>query len=177
MPLEHGVSSSGSKGVSGALVLYHPHRRRPTSGDQAWEVRVVERTLTMIKPDAVENGNAGRILARFEDEGFRVVAGRFTRLTEMQAREFYAVHRERPFFESLVAYMTSGPIWAICLERDDAVAKLRDVMGATNPEDANEGTIRKELGSSIERNAVHGSDSPENARIEIGFFFSGSELV
>jgi len=134
-------------------------------------------TLTIIKPDSVENGNAGKIIARLENEGFRIVAGRFMHLTEVQARAFYAVHKERPFYNDLVAYMTSGPVWPLALERDDAVTYLRQVMGATNPTDADEGTIRALYGESIERNAIHGSDSLENAAIEVGFFFSASELA
>ncbi len=136
-----------------------------------------ERTFTIIKPDSVENGNTGAIIAHLEREGFTILAGRMTRLSENQARGFYAVHRERPFFNDLVAYMTSGPVWVIALERENAVRHLRAVMGATNPADADEGTIRKLYGESIERNAIHGSDSPENAAIEISFFFSQSELL
>jgi nucleoside-diphosphate kinase len=120
---------------------------------------MTQRTLTIIKPDSVENGNAGKIIAHLENEGFRIVAGRMLHLTEAQARAFYAVHKERPFYNDLVAYMTS------------------QVMGATNPTDADEGTIRALYGESIERNAIHGSDSPENAAIEVSFFFSASELA
>ena len=138
---------------------------------------MTQRTLTIIKPDSVENGNAGKIVAHLEKEGFRIIAGRFTHLTEAQARAFYAVHKERPFYNDLVAYMTSGPVWPLALEREDAVPYLRQVMGATNPADADEGTIRALYGESIERNAIHGSDSPENAAIEINFFFSASELA
>lgn len=136
-----------------------------------------ERTFTIIKPDSVENGNAGRIIAHLESEGFTVVAARFTHLSEKQARAFYAVHKERPFYNDLVAYMTSGPVWTIALERDDAVTTLRKVMGATNPTDADEGTVRKLYGESIERNAIHGSDSQENAAIEVGFFFPAADLA
>jgi nucleoside-diphosphate kinase len=136
-----------------------------------------QRTLTIIKPDSVENGNIGNIIAHLEREGFRIVAARSLRLTQAQAGAFYAVHRERPFYGSLVAYMTSGPVWVMCLEREDAVRHLRMVMGATNPSDAAEGTIRAAYGSSIERNAIHGSDSTENAAIEVGFFFAASEIV
>lgn len=135
------------------------------------------RTFTIIKPDAVANGNAGKIMARLEAEGFCILAGRMTHLTEAQARGFYAVHAERPFYDDLVTYMTSGPVWVMALERDRAVPHLRAVMGATNPADAEHGTIRADYGESIERNAIHGSDSDDNAAIEIGFFFSTSELV
>ena len=135
------------------------------------------RTFTIVKPDSVANGNAGKIIARLEAEGFRVLAGRMTRLTEAQARGFYAVHAQRPFYNDLVAYMTSGPVWVMALERDNAVPHLRAVMGATNPAEAEAGTIRKLFGSSIERNAIHGSDSNDNAAIEIAFFFSTSELL
>jgi len=138
---------------------------------------MTQRTLTIIKPDSVENGNIGNIVAHLEREGFRVVAARMLRLTQAQAGAFYAVHRERPFYGSLVAYMTSGPVWVMCLEREDAVHHLRTVMGATNPADAADGTIRAAYGTSIERNAIHGSDSLENAAIEVAFFFAASELV
>ena len=138
---------------------------------------MTERTLTIIKPDSVENGNTGKIIAELENEGFGIIAGRMVHLTVAQARAFYAVHRERPFYNDLVAYMTSGPVWPLALERDDAVAHLREIMGATNPAEAAEGTIRRLYGESIERNAIHGSDSPENAAIEIGFFFSASEMA
>ena len=138
---------------------------------------MTQRTLTIIKPDSVENGNTGKIIAHLENEGFRILAGRFVHLTEAQARAFYAVHAERPFYNDLVAYMTSGPVWPLVLEREDAVTYLRQVMGATNPTDADPGTVRALYGESIERNAIHGSDSPENAAIEVGFFFSASELA
>ena len=138
---------------------------------------MTQRTLTIIKPDSVEKGNTGKIIAHLENEGFRIIAGRMMNLTEAQARAFYAVHKERPFYNDLVAYMTSGPVWPMALEREDAVSSLRQVMGATNPADADEGTIRALYGESIERNAIHGSDSPENAEIEVNFFFSASELA
>lgn len=138
---------------------------------------MTERTFTIIKPDSVEKGNTGNIVAHLEQAGFTILAGRMTHLTEAQARGFYAVHRERPFFNDLVAYMTSGPVWVMALQRENAVKHLRAVMGATNPADADDGTVRKLYGESIERNAIHGSDSPENAAIEIAFFFSTSELV
>ena len=136
-----------------------------------------ERTLTIIKPDAVGAGNAGKILAHLEGEGFRVLGIKRMRLSRDQARAFYEVHRERPFYDSLVEFMTSGPVVAAALERDDAVTGLRRVMGATNPADADEGTIRALYASSIEKNAIHGSDSPENAAIELAFFFSRAELI
>jgi nucleoside-diphosphate kinase len=138
---------------------------------------MTQRTLTIIKPDSVDKGNTGNIIAHLENEGFRILAGRMVHLTEAQARAFYAVHKERPFYNDLVAYMTSGPVWPLALEREDAVTYLRQVMGATNPSDADAGTIRSLYGESIERNSIHGSDSPENAAIEISFFFSSSELV
>jgi nucleoside-diphosphate kinase len=136
-----------------------------------------ERTLTIIKPDSVANGNVGNIIAHLEKEGFKILAAKMMHLSEAQARAFYAVHKERPFYNDLVAYMTSGPVWPMCLEREDAVPYLRKVMGATNPAQAEEGTIRKLYGESIERNSIHGSDSPENAAIEVAFFFSASELA
>ena len=138
---------------------------------------MTQSTLTIIKPDSVEKHNTGKIIAHLENEGFRIVAGRMVHLTEAQARAFYAVHKERPFYNDLVTYMTSGPVWPLALEREDAVTYLRQVMGATNPSDADAGTIRSLYGESIERNAIHGSDSPENAAIEVGFFFAASELA
>lgn len=135
------------------------------------------RTLTIIKPDAVANGHFGRIIARLEAEGFRILGIRKASLSPAQAGAFYAVHKERPFYKDLVAYMTSGPVYVAALERADAVPTLRKVMGATDPSKADEGTIRKLFGESIERNAIHGSDSPENAALEIAFFFAESELL
>jgi nucleoside-diphosphate kinase len=137
----------------------------------------MEQTLAIIKPDATAAGHAGDILARLESEGFRILALRRLHLTVAQAKAFYEVHRERPFYDSLVQFMTSGPCIPVALERDDAVRKLREVMGATNPDEAAEGTIRKAYAASIERNAIHGSDSPENAATELNFFFSRAELL
>ena len=136
-----------------------------------------DRTFTIIKPDSVENGNVGKIIAHLESEGFRIGAGRMTHLSADQAQAFYAVHAERPFYNDLVAYMTSGPVWVLSLERDEAVLHLRKTMGATNPKEADTGTIRALYGESIERNAIHGSDSDENAAIENAFFFPASELI
>ncbi|HYC61247.1 MAG TPA: nucleoside-diphosphate kinase [Thermoanaerobaculia bacterium] len=135
------------------------------------------RTFTIIKPDSVRKGNFGKILSRLEGEGFRVLGIKKIALAQRQAEAFYGVHRERPFFGSLVEYMTSGPVYVAALERDNAVAELRKLMGATDPTKADAGTIRKEFGESIEQNAIHGSDSDENAKIEISFFFAESELV
>ncbi len=135
------------------------------------------RTLTIVKPDAVAAAQAGQILADLESRGFRIHAMRMVRLTLKEAEGFYAVHRGRPFFAELTAFMSSGPAVAAVLERDDAVAGLREAMGATNPADADEGTIRARFGSSIGQNAIHGSDSEENAAIEIAYFFPGVELV
>ncbi len=134
-------------------------------------------TLTIIKPDAVANGDAGNILAHLEREGFRIAAVKRMTLSKAQAQAFYEVHRERPFYDSLVEFMTSGPVLPAVLAAPDAVPKLREVMGATNPEEAEEGTIRKLYATSIEKNAIHGSDSPENAEIEKLFFFSRAELI
>jgi nucleoside-diphosphate kinase len=136
-----------------------------------------QRTFTIVKPDSVEKGNFGKIMARLEAEGFKILGLRRLHMSTAQAQGFYAVHSERPFFGDLVKYMTSGPVVAAALERADAVPHLRQVMGATDPAKADAGTIRKEFGESIERNAIHGSDSPENAAIEICFFFSTSELL
>ena len=138
---------------------------------------MTQRTFTIVKPDSVAKGNAGKIVAALEGAGFRLLGGRMTRLTTAQAEGFYAVHRERPFYRDLVAYMTSGPVWGVALERDNAVLHLREVMGATDPAKAAPGTIRATFGESIERNAIHGSDSPENAAIEIAFFFAASDLL
>ena len=137
----------------------------------------VERTLSIIKPDATRRNLTGKIVAKFEDAGLRVIASRRLRLSQADAEAFYGVHRERPFFPSLVAFMTSGPVVVQVLEGESAIAKNREVMGATNPANAAPGTIRKEFAESIEANSVHGSDSADNAKIEIGFFFSGTELV
>ena len=138
---------------------------------------MIERTLTIIKPDSVEKKNVGAIIAHLEKKGFEILAARMTRLTEAQARAFYEVHKERPFYNDLVAYMTSGPVWPMCLQREDAISYLRKVMGATNPAEAEPGTIRALYGESIERNAIHGSDSSENAVKEISFFFPTADLA
>jgi nucleoside-diphosphate kinase len=136
----------------------------------------VELTFSIIKPDAVESGHACEILACLELEGFKIVALQMTRLSKLQAEGFYAVHRERPFFASLVKFMTEGPIIVMALEREDAIAKLREMMGATNPADAAEGTIRKRFAESIERNCIHGSDGPDTAQVELAYFFSTLDL-
>ncbi|HKB78145.1 MAG TPA: nucleoside-diphosphate kinase [Thermoanaerobaculia bacterium] len=135
------------------------------------------RTLTILKPDSVRKRNAGKIISRLESEGFTILGIKRVHLTQKQAEAFYAVHRERPFFSSLVQYMMSGPVFAAALEREDAVAHLRKVMGATDPKKADKETIRAEFGESIEQNAIHGSDSHENARLEISFFFSEADLI
>jgi nucleoside-diphosphate kinase len=137
----------------------------------------LERTLTIVKPDAVAAGKAGAILAHLEKEGFRFVGLRRTRLSAEQARAFYAVHRERPFFEALVRFMTEGPVVVAALERADAVAHLRGTMGATDSRKAEAGTVRNLYGTDIERNAIHGSDSADNAAKEIAFFFGEAELL
>ncbi len=138
---------------------------------------MANRTLTIIKPDSVRKGNFGKILSRIEAEGFRVLGVKKVNLSQREAEGFYAVHRQRPFYRDLVKYMISGPVYVAALERDNAVGHLRQIMGATDPKKADRGTIRAEFGESIEQNAIHGSDSDENARIEIGFFFAESELV
>ena len=136
----------------------------------------VERTLTIIKPDAVAKNVAGQIIARFEQAGLRVLAARLVHLTPAQARGFYIVHKERPFYASLCAFMTQGPCLPIVLEGEGAIARLRDLMGATDPAEAAAGTIRRDFASSIEANAVHGSDSPESAAFEIPYFFGTLEM-
>jgi nucleoside-diphosphate kinase len=133
------------------------------------------RTLTIIKPDAVENGNIGNILAKITEAGFKIIAMKYTRLSEEQAGKFYAVHRERPFYGELVKFMTSGNVVPAILEKDDAVISFRNLIGATNPANAADNTIRKLYAESVERNAIHGSDSDENAAIEGNFFFSEME--
>lgn len=135
-----------------------------------------ERTLSIIKPDAVEAGKAGAILSLLEGAGFRIVALRQRQLTRRQAEGFYHVHAQRPFFGSLVDFMSSGPCITMVLERDGAIQRLRELMGATDPAKAAPGTIRKQHASSIEANAIHGSDGPDTARFEIGYFFPGVEL-
>ncbi|HEX6900723.1 MAG TPA: nucleoside-diphosphate kinase [Thermoanaerobaculia bacterium] len=136
----------------------------------------MQMTLAILKPDSVEAGNAGKILAHLQQEGFTIRGIKMLRLTQTQAQAFYEVHKERPFYSSLVEFMTSGPVIPVALEREDAVTHLRKVMGATDVSKAEDGTVRKLYGTSIERNAIHGSDSPENAAIEVSFFFSRAEL-
>lgn len=137
----------------------------------------MERTLAIIKPDAVERSQAGRILGHLETAGFRIRALRSTRLSDAQAREFYAVHRERPFYDSLVRFMTSGPVVPVLLERDDAVAHLRRVIGATDPAEAEEGTVRALYAESKERNSIHASDAADTAAREIRFFFAETDEI
>ena len=136
----------------------------------------MQKTFSIIKPDAVKAGNAGKILAHLEAAGFRVAALKMVKLSKSQAEGFYAVHRERPFFNSLVTFMTEGPVIVMALEREDAVKKLREAMGATNPANADAGTIRKLYAESIERNSLHGSDAPETAAEELKYFFTTQEL-
>jgi nucleoside-diphosphate kinase len=136
----------------------------------------VERTLTIIKPDAVAKNAVGQIIARFEQNGLKVLAARLIHLTPVQAGGFYIVHKERPFYASLCAFMTQGPCMPIVLEGDNAIARLRDLMGATDPAKAAPGTIRKDFASSIEANAVHGSDSSQSAAFEIPYFFGAMEI-
>jgi nucleoside-diphosphate kinase len=136
----------------------------------------LQKTFSIVKPDAVATGKAGKILSLLEDNGFRIVALRKVKLSQAQAEGFYAVHKERPFYGSLVKFMTEGPVIVMALEREDAVKKLREVMGATNPANAAEGTVRKLYAESIERNAIHGSDAPETAAEELKYFFTGIEL-
>ena len=137
----------------------------------------IQQTLSIIKPDATKRNIVGKILSKFESSGLKIIAQKKIQLTENQAQEFYKVHEERPFYNDLVKFMISGPVVVQVLEGDNAVAKNRDVMGATNPEDAKDGTIRKEFAESLEANSVHGSDSTENAKIEISFFFSKIEII
>jgi nucleoside-diphosphate kinase len=136
-----------------------------------------ERTLSIVKPDAVAKGVTGEILRRFEEAGLRIVAIKALRLTEEDARGFYAVHKERPFYDDLVAFMTSGPIVVSVLEGERAIERNRELMGPTNSREAEKGTIRGDFGTDIERNAVHGSDGPETAKLEIAYFFNATEIV
>lgn len=137
----------------------------------------MSRTLAIVKPDAVQSGKAGNIIAHLEERGFRLLGARLTQLSREQAGEFYAVHRERPFYAELVEFMTSGPVMPLALEADDAVPRLRETIGATDPAEAAPGTVRKLYAESKGRNAIHASDSDENAANEIAFFFRQSELV
>ena len=136
----------------------------------------IERTLSIVKPDAVAKNVIGKIYSRFEDNGLKIVAAKMKHLSRREAEGFYAVHKERPFFGELVEFMTSGPVMVQVLEGENAVAKNRELMGATNPKEAAAGTIRADFAQSIDANAVHGSDSLENAKIEIAFFFSATEI-
>ena len=137
----------------------------------------MERTLAIIKPDAVSRRLAGRILQRIEDSGFEILAMRMVRLSRAEAEGFYAVHRERPFFKSLTEFMSSGPAVVLALQAPDAIRRWRDLMGATDPAKAAAGSLRKEFGASIERNATHGSDAPETAAFELGYFFPGIDFA
>lgn len=137
----------------------------------------LQRTFSIIKPDATKRNLTGKINAMIEDAGLRIIAQKRIQMTKAQAETFYGVHRERPFFNDLVSFMTSGPVVVQVLEGEDAIAKYRSVMGATNPANADEGTIRKVFAESIEANSVHGSDAPETAAVEIAYFFAGLELV
>jgi nucleoside-diphosphate kinase len=138
---------------------------------------VPQRTLSIIKPDAVGNGSAGAILAEINKAGFRIVAIRKQSISKREAEGFYAVHRERPFFDSLTTFMCSGPLILMVLEKENAIADLRRLMGATNPANAEEGTIRKRFARSIQENAIHGSDAEDTAAFEIGYWFAGYELI
>ncbi len=137
----------------------------------------MERTLSIIKPDGVGKNTIGEIIARFEKGGLRIVAAKMLQLTKEQAEGFYAIHSERPFFNDLVSFMISGPVMVMVLEGDNAILKNREIMGATNPKEANPGTIRADFAESIDENAVHGSDAAETAKTEINFFFSPEEIL
>lgn len=138
---------------------------------------MIERTLVMIKPDGVERNLIGKVISIFEEKGLKVVALKKTRLSKEQAKAFYIVHKDRPFYEDLTNYMASGPIVAMVLEGENAIKRVREIMGATDPKEAQEGTIRKLFALNKEKNTVHGSDSPESAQKEIPFFFSEQELI
>lgn len=136
----------------------------------------MERTLSIIKPDAVAGGNIGKIIALIEQHGFKILAMKMVRLSKAQAENFYIVHKDRPFYRSLTDFMSSGPAVALLLEGENAIARLRELMGATDPSRAAEGTIRRAFGTDVERNAIHGSDSPQSAGFEIAFFFNQLEV-
>ena len=138
---------------------------------------MIEKTLSIIKPDAIKDKVAGKIITQIEDAGFNIISMKKVLLSKNQAKEFYIVHKERPFYDELVDFMVSGPVIVQVLEKENAIEDYRKLMGATNPAEAEEGTIRKIFGKSIDSNAVHGSDSPENALIEVNFFFSTDELI
>lgn len=137
----------------------------------------MQHTLTILKPDTVKAGNAGSVISMIEESGFRIRAARMLRLSTGQAEGFYEVHRERPFFRDLVTFMTEGPVVVMALEAEDAIQRLRDLMGATDPAKADPDTVRRRFGTNIERNAIHGSDAPETAEVEIAYFFSQLEQV
>lgn len=137
----------------------------------------IERTLSILKPDALEKGIIGKVVSRFETHGLKPIAMRLQQLSQRDAEGFYAVHKERPFFKDLVAFMTSGPVVVMCLEGENAVAKNRELMGATDPKKAEKGTIRADFAQSIDANTVHGSDSLENAKVEVAYFFRATELA
>jgi len=157
--------------------VYNRREFFPLHQNEVADAMAIERTLSIIKPDATRRNLTGQINARLEGAGLRIVAQRRIRLTRDQAEGFYAVHRERPFFDSLCTFMTSGPVVVQALEGEGAVARNREVMGATNPADADDGTIRKDFAESLEANSVHGSDSAENAAIEVAYFFSTVDIV
>jgi nucleoside-diphosphate kinase len=166
-------SALNAAGLAPSPTLAYPAAHHTTRGIPMAD----ERTLSIIKPDATRRNLTGKINAKFEEAGLRIVAQKRLQLTQAQAGEFYAVHKERPFYKDLVSFMTSGPVVVQVLEGPNAVARNREVMGATNPANADAGTIRKEFAESIEANSVHGSDSAENAAIEIAFFFAGIEIT
>ena len=140
-------------------------------------MKTLQRTLTIVKPDAVKRNAVGDIIEQFEKQNFRILAMKMLEISKHQAEQFYAVHASRPFYHSLTDFMSSGPIVVLALEKENAIADLRKLMGATNPANAEEGTIRKKFAGSIEENAIHGSDAPETAAFEIGYWFAGYELV
>lgn len=137
----------------------------------------IERTFSIVKPDAVAKHGIGKVIARIEEGGLKVIAGRYIRMSTEQAQGFYAVHKERPFYNELVEFMTSGPVFVSVLEGENAIARYREVLGATNPAEADAGTVRALFGTDIEKNAAHGSDGPDTARTEISFFFDDADLV
>jgi nucleoside-diphosphate kinase len=140
-------------------------------------MKIMEKTLSIIKPDGIARGLIGEVIKRLESNGLKIIAMKMSKLTKAQAESFYAVHKERPFFQSLTYFMTSGPVVVMVLEGENAIAKYRDIMGATDYREAAQGTIRRDFATDIEKNIVHGSDSPETAAFEIGFFFNSFEIT
>jgi nucleoside-diphosphate kinase len=170
-------AKSAQKSAWAPCLLRRHYNETKTDNPRRSIIRVAERTFSIIKPDAVRNGSTGAILTEIDNAGFRFVAIRQQSITKRQAEGFYAVHRERPFFADLTDFMASGPLFLMVLEKENAIAGLRKLMGATNPANAEPGTIRKKFARSVQENAIHGSDAADTAAFEIGYWFAGYELI